>query len=93
MKLKGKNVKNLKPVKKAQMEKTLKKMEETRNKDSVNLRAHINKKVEFLVIEKEKAITCITNLKNKIIEFEEMSLKIDGAVVALQEVLANDTNV
>ena len=99
MKLKGKNAKKIKDSKKKKMEDTLKRMEDTRVKDSVNLRAQISAKIEKLVVESEKADTYLENLKNKIVEMEELKLRIDGALTALREVSAkpkegkNDTDV
>ena len=93
MKLKGKNSKKLKPTTKKKMEDTLKRMEDTRVKDSVNIRAQINAKIVTLKAEKEKAVKYIADFKKKIIEIEEMSLKIDGALVALEEVVKNDSDV
>ncbi|MHA1754546.1 MAG: hypothetical protein ACTSYR_03405 [Candidatus Odinarchaeia archaeon] len=93
MKLKGKNSKKLKDEDRKKKEKTLKRMEETRAIDSSNLRAQINKKIEVLVGEKKKATTHIENFKDKIIELEELSLRIDGALVTLKELVSNDINV
>jgi len=93
MKLKGKNSKKLKGNTKAKMEKTLKKMEETRKNDTINLRAQIDKKIEVLIAEREKATNYKDTLNKKIIEIDKMSLRIDGAIVALKELVQNDTDV
>jgi len=93
MKLKGKNAKKLKGDTKKKMQDTLKRMKKVRNTDSINLRAKISAKIENLVSEKEKATTYIENFNKKIIELEEMSLKIEGALVALKEAISDDTDV
>ena len=93
MKLKGKNSNKLKEVKKKKMEDTLKRMENARAKDSVNLRARINAKIETLKAEKEKAVKYIADFKQKIIELETIVLKIDGALVSLEEIIKDDSDV
>lgn len=93
MKLKGKNSEKIKPAKKQKMEKTLKRMEETRKKDTDNLRARITGKIEYLVAERQKAIEAIEKYKKNIIELEGLGLKIDGALVTLKELVSNDTDV
>ena len=93
MKLKGKNSKKIPASKKEKMDKTLKRMEETRKKDTDNLRAQIVAKKKFLVEQKNKAIEAIEKYKKNIIELEELELRIDGALVTLRELVSDDTNV
>lgn len=93
MKLKGKNSKKIPVSKKEKMEKTLKRMEDARKKDTNNLRVQINVKKKYLVEQKEKAIKAIDMYKEKIIELEEMGLKIEGALVTLRELVPDDTDV
>lgn len=93
MKLKGKNVEKIPSSKKKKMEKTLKKMEETRVKDSINMRVLVNGKLEHLNEEDKKLISLIKIYEDKLIEFKNLKLKIEGAIISLKEILQDDSNV
>jgi len=86
-KLKGKNAEKIKTDKKEKMEKTLKRMDDVREKDNVNIRDLITKKLAAYAQEREKAAQYITKLKGQIQQLEVQKLKIDGALISLNEVL------
>ena len=80
MKLKGKNIKRLKPNQRAKMEKTLKSMEENRKKDSRNLRDIIESKLKWAKQEKQKGINLIKTTQIQI-------YKLDGIILAFEDLL------
>jgi ABC-type transporter Mla subunit MlaD len=93
MELKGKSAKKIPAAKKTKMDKTLKRMEETRQKDSTALRTVITNKLVVLKGEEKKAEEAIQATKKKTKDLEDLKLKIEGAIISLQEVLQNETNV
>ncbi len=70
LKLKGQNVKRLGKAQKAKMEKTLKRMEKTRQIDSDNLRDLIKQKLNWAIQEKVKGLKQINNLKIQVARLE-----------------------
>jgi len=80
MKLKGKNSEKLNKTKKEKMEVTLKRMEETREKDSQHLRDVMKSKLDWAIKEKEKGIRAIENLKVQI-------NRLEGIIIGLKDIL------
>lgn len=80
MRLKGRNVKNLTPKQKKKMERTLKRMEEIRKKDSKNLRNIAEKKLEWAKRERQKGINVIKSTRIQI-------YKLDGIILAYEDLL------
>ena len=90
-KLKGKNSKKLKPEKKKKMEKTLKRMDKIRNDDSIRLRTKIEERIKLHQVEVLKADNFIRESNQKIESVKVAKLRLEGAIISLQEVLKNDT--
>lgn len=86
-KLKGKATEKLKSDKKEKMEKTLKRMDVVREIDNVNIRDLITKKLSEYAKEREKADQYIIKFKGQVQQLEAQKLKIDGALISLNEVL------
>ena len=84
-KLKGKNSERIEPKKKAKMQKTLDKMINTRKKDAVNLRYVLESKLIWAKEEEAKA-------KNSMQLIKAHLLKLQGAIVVLEEVLGDIEN-
>jgi hypothetical protein len=93
MELKGKNSKKIPKVKKDKMNKTLKKMDESRKVDSATLRVLLTQKMQQLAIESKKADEAIIATESKVRDYKDMKLRIEGALISLQEVLQSETNV
>jgi len=79
-KLKGKNADKLKPEQKAKMEKTLERMDATREQDTVRLRTKIQANINEYVSRLKKIDEFIQDAEIK-------KMRIEGAVVALKELL------
>ena len=90
-KLKGVNAKRLKNPQKKKMEKTLKRMDKIRNDDSIRLRTKIEERIKFHQAEVLKADNFIRETSQKIESVKVAKLRIEGAIISLQEVLKNDT--
>ena len=90
-KLKGKNVARLKKDTKKKMEKTLKRMDKIREKDSIRLRTAIESKIKLHQTDIIKADDFIDTSSKKIESIKVMKLKLEGAVISLQEILNNAT--
>lgn len=88
-KLKGKNVAKLKVDKKKKMEKTLKRMDEVRKEDSMRLRTQIEEKIKIHKEDIVKADGYMESLNKKIDSMKDMKLKLEGAIISLQEILNN----
>ena len=80
MELKGKNSKKLKPKQKKKMNKTLKRMEETRKQDNTNLRDLMKTKLEWVKNERQKGLNLIEETKVKI-------YKLNGMIILINDVL------
>ena len=87
MELKGKNVEKLPKTKKQKMEETLKRMEETRNKDDKFLRDVIEQKLKWAMDEKEKGLKTIEKQFQQIKDNQDILMKIDGIILVLRELL------
>ena len=79
-KLKGKNAAKLKPEQKAKMEKTLERMDKTREQDSIRLRTKIESNIKEYVARLKKIDEFIQDAEIK-------KLRIEGAIVSLRELL------
>lgn len=90
-KLKGVNAKRLKNPQKKKMEKTLKRMDKIRNDDSIRLRTKIEEQINKHKVDVAKADGFILEENKKIETVKVMKLKLEGAIISLQEVLNNDT--
>lgn len=71
-------------------EETLKRMQETRKGDTMFLREKIAKKLEWAIEEKKKGIALIEKQLNQIRENKEAVNKLDGAILALTELLQTE---
>ena len=91
MKLKGKNVARLSKNEKSKREKTLKRMNKSRKDDSNRLRTKIEERIKFHQAEVLKADNFIRESSQKIESVKVAKLRIEGAIISLQEVLKNDT--
>ena len=90
-KLRGKNAERLKNPQKNKMEKTLKRMEKSRKEDSVRLRTKIEQQIIKHKADILKADVFIKEENKKIETVRVMKLKLEGAIISLQEILINDT--
>jgi len=84
MKLKGKNSNKIKSEK---VKKTLERMETVRKEDNLNLRKVLNDKLEWAIEEKKKGLASVEMLVIKINELKIQCIKLDGAIVAMQDIL------
>ena len=91
MKLKGKNVARLSKNEKSKREKTLKRMNKIRKDDSIRLRTKIEERIKFHQAEVLKADNFIRESSQKIESVKVAKLRIEGAIISLQEILKNDT--
>lgn len=89
--LRGKNAERLKGVTKEKMEKTLKRMDKSREEDSIRLRTKIENQINKHKADVAKADGFILEENKKIETVKVMKLKLEGAIISLQEVLNNDT--
>lgn len=89
--LKGTNAKRLKGDTKVKMEKTLERMDKIRNDDSIRLRTRIEEQINKHKADVAKADGFILEENKKIETVKIMKLKLEGAIISLQEVLNNDT--
>ena len=90
-KLKGKNVARLKKEDRQKKEKTLKRMDKIRNDDSIRLRTKIEEQINKHKVDIGKADVFILEENKKVETVKVMKLKLEGAIISLQEVLNNDT--
>jgi len=80
MKLKGKNVKQLKPEQKKRMKRTLKRMEEIRKTDDKHLRDILKEKLAWATQERQKGLKLIEETKVKV-------LQLNGMIILINDVL------
>ena len=80
MKLKGINVKKLKPAQKKKMQETLNRMEETRRTDDRYLRDILKEKLMWANEERQKGLNLIEDTKIKV-------YKLTGMIMLAQELL------
>jgi len=96
MRLTGSMVDRLPPEKRERMERTLRRMEETRRNDDMYLRDVIKNKLEWAKTERQKGFDMIDGLnkrlqevikdtENRISEINKQILKLDGIVLVLDE--------
>ena len=90
-KLRGKNAERLKKPQKKKMEKTLKRMNKIRKDDSIRLRTKIEERIKFHQAEVLKADNFIRESNQKIESVKVAKLRLEGAIISLQEILKNDT--
>lgn len=93
MKLTGTNVKKLPQKTRKKMEKTLERMEQTRNEDSVRMR---QKAEEALKYYNENMVKANQVEKTLLLQLEDIRVKkmrTEGAIVALQRLLAPEKKV
>ena len=90
-KLRGKNAERLKNPQKKKMEKTLKRMDKIREEDNTRLRTKIKEQINKHKVDVAKADGFILEENKKIETVKVMKLKLEGAIISLQEVLNNDT--
>lgn len=88
-KLKGKNAEKLKGNNKEKMEKTLKRMDKTRKDDSIRIRTLIEEKIKIHQEDMIKADNFIKESTQKIESVRTAKLKIEGALISLQDILNN----
>jgi hypothetical protein len=89
-KLKGKNAARLKKEDKAIKEKTLKRMDKIRNDDSIRLRHKIQEQLSKHKAEVLKADNFIKEQSQKIESIKVAKLRLEGAIISLQEILNNE---
>lgn len=87
MKLRGSNLKRIKPKKRKKMEATLKKMEETRKEDAIFLRHTLQEKHTASIKNRQKFLEMIKDFEEKITKLKIQVLKFNGAINVLNEVL------
>jgi hypothetical protein len=87
--LKGKNAEKLKGKKKDKMKKTLKRMDKVRKDDGIRIRTLIEEKIKFHKADIVKADNFIKDSTQKIESVKAAKLKIEGALISLQEILNN----
>jgi len=80
MRLKGKVLERLSPEKREKMERTLKRMEDSRRKDDMKLRELINNKREWAVSERQKGFDIIKKYDEQIAQIEEEKNKVKGQI-------------
>jgi hypothetical protein len=80
MRLKGKVLERLSPEKREKMERTLKRMEDSRRKDDMKLRELINNKREWAVAERQKGFNIIKKYDEQIAQIEEEKNKVKGQI-------------
>jgi len=96
MRLTGVAVDRLPPEKRERMERTLRRMEETRRNDDMYLRDVIKNKLEWAKAERQKGFDMIDGLnkrlqevikdtENRVSEINKQILKLDGIVLVLDE--------
>jgi len=79
-KLKGVNSKRIPKHKKEKMEKTLSKMDKTREKDNALLRDLLEDRLKFAIAEREKGLKTIESIERKILQLE-------GAIITIRGIL------
>lgn len=79
-KLKGINIKRIPEDKRKKMEKTLARMDETREKDSINLRTIIEAKLKWAIAEKQKGTNQLETLKIQI-------YRLEGIIIFIKDIL------
>jgi hypothetical protein len=93
MELKGQASKKLKPEDRAKKEATVKRMSKVREKDNVHLRTKIDKKLEHYSSERQKAVDVIKAYEDKISAVTATLQRIEGAILALQDVKTDESDV
>lgn len=89
-KLKGKLSNKLKSEQKEKMENTLKRMDAVREQDNVTLRNILVSKLAHYKEELKKAQSYIEDFENKIENMKNTKIKLEGAIIAINEILNND---
>ena len=100
LRLKGSMLDRLPPEKRAKMERTLKRMDETRRKDEMRIREIVEAKKQWSENEKQKGLSIIDQLekrKEEIIKQQDdirlQLIKIEGCILALSDVLNESAKV
>ena len=75
-------------VSKEKQKATLKKMKETRAKDSIHLRSIIEKKLEWAKAEHKKGVDLIEALKKRVEDTENAMLRLEGCISGCTQLLA-----
>ena len=87
MKGRGKNYERSKGKRRAKIDKTVKKMNKTRQKDDIRLRKNIKEKLEWAISEKKKAEETIANWNKNIQINSREILKLTGIILVLSQLL------
>ena len=87
MKLQGSNVKKLSKSERRRKELTLKRMEETRKEDTIQLRQEVKQKLQYYIEEYQKNSKLEQELRNELKVAQDNKLKLVGAISALKLVL------
>ena len=87
LKLKGQNASRQKPETKKKMEKTLAKMQKSREDDSRNLRDIVESKLKWANDEREKRVKNIETLQKNLHQLQLQVVKLDGVILAYNELL------
>jgi hypothetical protein len=87
LKLKGKNAKRLSPDKKRKMERTLARMQETREKDDIHLRQLIKTKLTWAIAEKTKGVNEIKKLQTQANKIQAQINRIEGIILFCNDIL------
>ena len=90
MKLKGKLVEKLKPEVKAKMTKTLERMTQIRESDTIRLRQQITEKLKWLVEERQKGILAQKQHTQQIVDLDKQLLQIEGAILVLESLVLDN---
>jgi len=90
MKLKGIAVKKINPEVKARMTKTLERMTQTRQLDTIQLRQRITEKLKWLAEERQRGSTVRQQHTQQIVELDKQLLKIEGAILALESLVVDN---
>ena len=87
MKPRGKNLKKMNKKQRAKTEKTLKRMNKTRENDNIRLRQEIKDKLEYALQEQKKGAEAISIWQKNIQRNAKELLKIEGIVLVLRQLL------
>ena len=90
MNLKGKVVDRLKPEVKAKMTKTLERMTQIREADTIRLRQQITEKLKWLFEERQRGLTARQQHTQQIEELDRQLLRLDGAVLVLESLVLDN---
>jgi hypothetical protein len=93
MKLKGSNANRLKPELKEKMEKTLKRMEKTREVREMQLQDKINEKLLWLKEQEKLGAETIQKLTKQIEGIQVQVHRIQGAIVVLNDLNKSEEKV